>query len=293
MGYILKQYNHIPGNGIDDIYDGDDPELEGMNDFLNPIPLTDSNVETRVYRAGGFRDSYVEYTVEDSGAPALQAGAHYYFHGAIKNGSTTIAGCYYNIKLVNKKSDDVNNDDERYQYIKSIYIAENKPLEDIEFIFTPIIDFTYILFEVDDKKMGQNPLPENTCLGVYELSLINNAMVTKLGLEDPSSKKIYPILKAGLQSRPGYLFCINGTDIRLPHSGIYEVKNGIIVVDFFSAITPFTKDVLRTQSDEYIVVWENINNDRRDIAFTTKFTVGNRRITGGFTIDYLYFVNDK
>ena len=44
MGYILKQYNHIVGDGSDDEYN--DPHNPGqkLNYFLNPIPFDDDDI---------------------------------------------------------------------------------------------------------------------------------------------------------------------------------------------------------------------------------------------------------
>lgn len=265
MGYILRQYNHIPGDGSADFYTDPDTQ-ESLNCFLNPIPSEDLVVGC-VQRVGGFKDPRVTYGSKNT--PGFQAGAHYYFHGMLGNGN----GYTYNVKLT--MSDSV---EPKEQFIKTIKTSSGT-ITDVEFIFTPVVDFYEITFELDTTKMtGSDQGPQNIALGVCEIDLIYNIMGTKLNMLQ--GKNLPPILKAGVQSRPGLLLCINGEDIRLPHNGIYEVKNGVILVEFFSVVTPFP---LSTQAR----TWKE--SPSGFIAFPV---LTNQRVTDGFTIDYLYYVND-
>lgn len=277
MGYILRQYNHVPGDGTEDI------DNENLNYFLNPILLNDSDITVDV-KLNILKPTVTYISDEDdSGAvPGFQPGAHYYFHGLLSGGS----GYDYHIKLENGG---INANDKRQQYIKTIHLEQE--VTDIEFIFTPVIGFEKIVFELDTSSIqGSGTGPTSLKLGVCEVDLIDNIMPTILGLATGDGKRIYSILKAGIQSHPGLLLCVNGTDIRLPHNGIYEVKNGVILVDFFSVVTPFTREELPRMAS-----WIDGPSSSRDniYFFPSESENPPTRVTDGFTIDYLYYVNDK
>ena len=275
MGYILKQYNHIVGDGSNDEYD--DPHNPGqkLNYFLNPIPFSDEDIKE--YTSEGFKGAIITYE-SDNSDPGFEAGGHYYFHGLLHNGY----GNKYNIKLI----DDSDSLNKKEQFIKTISTPIDNGFVDVEFIFTPVINFSKLVFDLDRTNVVGGGFGHTIHLGVFEISLINNIMGTKLAMTSITSNVLPPILKAGIQSRPGLLLCINGEDIRLPHNGIYEIKNGVILVDFFSVVTPFVFD------DSVINNWKNSPYNKS--FYPLDSLNPNRRKTSGFTIDYLYYlaIND-
>ena len=276
MGYILKQYNHIVGDGSDDEYN--DPHNPGqkLNYFLNPIPFDDDDIIDYRSPDGGFRGSVITYKYNNE--PGFEAGAHYYFHGLLHGGS----GNKYNIKLI----DDSDSLNVKEQFIKTITTSTDNSFVDVEFIFTPVINFSKLVFDLNREniKGSLDGLGPSIHLGVFEVSLISNIMGTKLAMTPITSNVLPPILKAGIQSRPGLLLCINGEDIRLPHNGIYEMKNGVILVDFFSVVTPM--EIPSAEVDS----WKS-NPTKNKSFYQFNSSTPNRRKTSGFTIDYLYYLS--
>lgn len=95
-----------------------------------------------------------------------------------------------------------------------------------EMVFNPTLNFTDIIVKLnrtiedyqqtstrEDGTIGRTFSIEN--LSCYE---IQNIITNLTGVSE--------IIKLGVQSRPGLLMCINGQEIRVGPSGIYEIKSG-------------------------------------------------------------------
>ena len=207
MSYVLGQYNKNK-NVLDD------------NIFMTL--LTNGTPKRRPSKGdAGTGSSSSLFSDECVQVDNLLSTKNYYFHGKIKR--MTSNQVFY-IKLVNFDSED-----NIEQYIKTVTISKGDPNEwvDVEFLFSPLVSFDCILFElqrtVDDyREEIRYPL-----IAYEELSVINNII----------SSKIYDgvkLIKIGVQSRPGILMCINGEEIRTSRTGVYELKNGVMTVSFFS-----------------------------------------------------------
>ena len=163
------------------------------------------------------------------------------------------------IKLIN-----FNNTSSTEQFIKQITVQGGNREEwvNIEFIFNPVVTFDTILFQLQrtiDDYQGVIRYPK---IAYQQLGSINNIINSKIGNN-------ISLLKIGVQSHPGLTMCINGEEIHVSRSGIFELKNGILPISFFSVVNPAT-EVNQSLSDiNSVEGWkidinqqiENIEND--------------------------------
>ena len=256
MSYILNQYNKARHENIDcnDTQNLIFMKLISSGEVLKKAQPLDTNI------FGEGMDPFQDECIKILGG--MQKNINYYFHGKIKRMKTKQS---FDIKLINY---DDNKSDE--QYIKTIDI---QPMQDglnewydIEFIFTPAANFDTILFELDRIKIdftGESRVP---VILYQELSLINNLITSQIGEVE--------LLKIGAQARPGLLMCINGEEIRIGRTGIYEIKNGIINITFFSVCAA---------ADEKEEIDLNQIDTSKCIFDTQKV-----RTIDAFTLDYMY-----
>ena len=119
------------------------------------------------------------------------------------------------------------------QKIKNFYIpAKQQQQEDInntviiQLVFNPIVDFTHLVIRLlrtyedflivnKDKSIGRIIQINKENCNFYQI--INILSILK---NIPQFKKI------GVQGPSGLLMCINGQEIRVGPSGIYQIKNG-------------------------------------------------------------------
>lgn len=214
MSYKIGQYVHNP-----------DSIIEFMTDKTNTITLkafsdmnsSDNNFSSSVtFQNAGFLCS-----------ENYQAGQSYFVHceiGALSTKQT------FKIKLSSS------GDKTKTQYIKTIVVQPGEvgninSMVDVNFIFTPIETFDFLVFELeridDDFTEGGMRIPH---ILFRELSLINNV------LDKVSETGVKAFEKIGVQAKPGFKMCINHEEIKVGRTGIYEIKNGIIKINFFSAV---------------------------------------------------------
>lgn len=220
---------------------------------------------------------------------SLGSNNNYYFHGKIKR--MTSEQVFY-IKLINYSG--TSQEDEYEQYIKTVTVAKGDPNDwvDVEFVFTPYKTFDTILFEL--QRTVEDYREEVRCpIIIYEeLSIINNIIpnILQPGIE---------LIKIGIQSRPGLLMCINGEEIRTCRNGIYELKNGLILINFFSIVAGAveTTSVVTNTMNEINALWaaaEQIEDvkereaAKRAIGSRCFFDSTKNRIIDSFTLDYMY-----
>lgn len=211
----------------------------------------------------------------------LSNNTNYYFHGKIKRlmSSQTIY-----IKLIKYTGESAPTDGEE-QYIKTITIAEGDPHEwvDIEFAFTPIVSgFTAILFELA-RTTEDYRIEQRYPLIIYEeLSVINNMITSKI----QSGAKL---IKIGVQSRPGLLMCINGEEIRASRTGIYELRDNVIPVSFFSVMRAAEEagTSVETIETNLNAAWDAAA-DKSTVNSVCIFGAAKTRSIDNFILDYIY-----
>lgn len=221
------------------------------------------------------------------------AGSSYYFHAKIKR--MTSAQKFY-IYLVNYENAD--EEEVKTQYLKTIEVQAGDPLEwvDFETVFTPLLSFDCILFKLQRTINDYRVETRYPSIVYEELSLIHNIIETKIqnGLN---------FVKMGVQARPGLTMCINNEEIHVGRSGIYEVRNGAVLVDFFSVVTAAQEDIngsnpLRGASREPVTLEEylkelaeEIEKDPSSVANGSSVCIfENSKLRGmdAFTLDYMY-----
>ena len=275
MAYVLGQYNK-------NIQDSSDA-------FMTIIPDGTVRRYTGTSSSGTSIDVFVNECIQINNG--LSTNNNYYFHGKIKR---MVSDQVFYVKLIKYNND--SQEDTLEQYIKTITVTKGDPNDwlDVEFIFTPYSDtFDTILFElqrtVDDYRVEvRQPI-----LIYEEISLINNIIYSKImaGIS---------LIKMGIQSHPGLLMCINGEEIRISRTGIYEIKNGIILINFFSVVAGADEDnknLIPGLISEINAAWEAAelipDVEERQAA---KAAIGSRcifnsnktRTIDSFSMDYMY-----
>ena len=225
--YKLGQYNKIHGSSESNYF----MELKNEGSATRVKTQIDLNVTGK---------EHMYFENEAITRLQLIAGNNYYFHGKIKRRSLYTQS--FDVKLI--KSTASSSDDYQEQYITHLDVegAANEVYNenniedtwaDVEFIFSPIIDFDTIVFELNRNANDFILFTRYPTIAYEELSEIKNSINHITGEEKDKS-----IVKIGVQSRPNLLMCINGEAIRTSKTGIYELKNGIITMSFFSVCSP-------------------------------------------------------
>lgn len=179
------------------------------NGFI--VPITTGEAGTfPYYKDSQMRDSYV-YGFE------LSPGSNYYFKGFIKKKQNPQV---FEVALLQVSGETK----EAEQYIKTITIEgqrENAPnWVCVEFLFTPVLNFNSIIFKLNRNQSGDG----DPVIIYQELASIVNIIPNKT------------LSKIGVQANPGVMMCINGEEIRMSRTGLYEIRNGVIPVTFFSVV---------------------------------------------------------
>ena len=214
LSYVLGQYNKV--KGVDDAI------------FLTQLPAgvakrKASGGDAEVVDATNFFDDECvqvdNFTVSKS----------YYFHGKIKRMSTDQT---FYVKLVYYNPEGPTEEGVE-QYIKTINVSKGDIDEwvDVEFLFAPLLAFDCLLFELQRTSADYKIETRYPKIAYEELSEINNIIPSKI---NDGAK----LIKIGVQSHPGLLMCLNGEEIRTCRTGIYELRNGMMTISFFSVVAP-------------------------------------------------------
>jgi len=229
-------------------------------------------------------------------ASPLVEGASYYFHCKIKR---LLSDQVFYIYLINYNSTE---EKPSTQYLKTITVSGGDVADwvDFELIFSPLLNFDCILFQLQRTIEDYRIATRYPYICYEELSRINNIITSKTSAKSG-------LFKIGVQSRPGLMMCLNKEEIHVGRSGVYEVNNGIVVVDFFSVaaaatenpeganplVNPDTGDILTI--DQYLdymaslpIVEGKNNTNSRCIFDNSK----ERRIDA-FTLDYMYEAEEE
>lgn len=224
MSYIVGQYNHTKSSGDDSSY----IELITSGTVKRKQYQGDSGGTSSV---GTFQDECIQIN------RGLTTSNYYYFKCYIKR---LISDQTFYVKLINYEDSSSSNVD---QYVKTITVQGGNPDEWVaaEFIFHPIVQFDTILFQLqrtlDDYRTGTR-YPK---IAYQELGIINSIIDTKIA-------NGATLLKIGVQSHPGLMMCVNGEEIHSSRSGIYEMKNGVLPVSFFSVVTTAQENTTTMQT---------------------------------------------
>jgi len=237
LSYVLGQYNKNRNVADDDIF---------MTLVTSGTPdRRDSGGDSEVIGDNSmFKDECVKVN-------ALSDVNNYYFHGKIQRMTTDQT---FQIKLVFFSPTEEQEGKE--QYIKTITVSKGNINEwvDVEFVFSPLLAFDCILFELQRTVADYRYEVRYPHIAYEELSVINNIINSRIS---DGAK----LIKIGVQSHPGLMMCINGEEIRTCRTGVYELKNGIMTVRFFSIVAAIEED------DNTMVNWiNNVNTQIEQIT---------------------------
>lgn len=119
------------------------------------------------------------------------------------------------------------------QLIEEFIVPMGRGKRYFEIIFTPNSTYDQILWELQrtalDYRLDYNRLMDITVTEFVQL--INILPILKQTYND-----ITYLTKIGIQGPPSLLMCINGEQIRIGKSGIYELNNDLIKITFISFI---------------------------------------------------------
>ena len=264
MGYNIGQYMWSNPGEI----------VVGSNDdiFMKPvagggIATTVALLKDRNVTGQGGTSFKEECVVLNQGT--FDTTKSYYFHGKVKRLDTEQT---IDIKLISKK-DNSSDTGELEQYVTTLIIEPGTGWVDVEFVFSPLDGtFNSLMFQLarttDDYKGTQREVWV-VYLELCEIQNILNKIIGNAGL-----------YKIGVQTRPGLFMCINGQDIRVGRTGIYEIRNEAIKVNFFSVLSAgFGPDI-----DAFF----EQHADTHDRQYYCLFNSPKNRIVDRFTLDYMY-----
>ena len=149
----------------------------------------------------------------------------------------------FNIKLRNSESTEDN-----YQTIKSYNVAQGTGYTIFELVISPNATYNQVIFELSRIVLDYTTENEDGTYGriisaeVLEFYSIYNV----ISYLSSNYSGLTRLTKIGIQGPPGLIMCINGEEIRIGKSGIYEINNGITIhnIGFIVKESDFTQDGL-------------------------------------------------
>lgn len=151
----------------------------------------------------------------------------------------------FSIKL---QSDEVTVDN--IQNIRSFVVKQGLETTTFELIFTPNSNYNQIVFELKRLALdfyidnGDGTSGRIMKIKILQFDRVINVISSYLAKNYPGMTSLK---KIGIQGPPGLLFCIDGEEIRIGRSGIYELYNEDISISYMGFII---KDALFTQNGE-------------------------------------------
>ena len=286
MSYIIGQYNHNSASADDASFI--DPVKTGT------VKRRDNSGDMGVI--GSTLDPFSDECITDLN---LVSSEYYYFRGQIKRMTDPQT---FTIKLVNYEASAAGDVE---QFVKQITVrgGDREEWVSVEFIFHPIVQFDTILFQLQRTIEDYRNFARYPKIAYQQLGAINSIIDSKVGVD-------VSLLKIGVQSRPGLTLCVNGEEIHTSRTGIFEVKNGVLPVTFFSVVNPAIESNTDVTDSTSVEGWKaDINEQIEEIetdptltieqkeakykAINSKCFFGTSKIykIDAFTLDYMYSNN--
>lgn len=231
-------------------------QIRGNNEgtYFQQIPGQKGKFETAISLGSGdllFRD----WVISLSGGNTFQYENNYYVKLKIKNQKEKIQNNDGTQSYINETQRTFtislrNDTTGTEQFLKSITlpVEEEAKVANIELIFTPNITFSKIIIRMDRNAIdfGLSYIENNITytgrkfiLGENEENNSEDFKIYSIINKKPESVKSFN--KIGVQGPPGLLMCINGQEIRVGPSGIYETRNGY-KINFIGFIVKDNRD---------------------------------------------------
>ena len=273
MAYIVGQYNHNNASSDD-------------ASFITPI-TTGTATRYNGSSGSGSLDAFSDECVTNL---SLVSSDYYYFRCQIKR---MVMPQTFTIKLINYNNSAIE------QFIKQITVQGGNREEwvNVDFIFHPLTSFDTILFQLQRTSEDYQGLTRYPKIDYQQLGSINNIINSKIG-------NGVSLLKIGVQSHPSLSMCINGEEIHISRTGIFEIKNGVLPITFFSVVNPALEAT--STVDDWIA---DINQQIEDIENDPTLTIDQKEAMyrainskcffyttktykiDAFTLDYMYSNN--
>ncbi len=283
MAYIIGQYNHNSASADD-------------ASFIDPIKTgtvkrRDNSGDMGVI--GSALDPFADECITDLN---LVSSEYYYFRGQIKRMTDPQT---FTIKLVNYEASAAGDVE---QFVKQITVrgGDREEWVSVELIFHPVVQFDTILFQLQRTIEDYREFARYPKIAYQQLGTINSIIDSKVGVD-------VSLLKIGVQSHPGLTLCVNGEEIHTSRTGIFEVKNGVLPVTFFSVVNPATEYNTDETDVTSVKGWKlNINAQIEAIETDTTLTIEQKEAKyrainsqcffgtpkiykiDAFTLDYMY-----
>lgn len=283
MSYVLDQYNQknveVSDLSNTSIY---------MSSGFTGTPRRKKEDEDSGISSEALSLFYNECIQTDS---AMSAGSTFYLHVKIKR---LVSAQRFYLYLTNYSIEE--SEEAKTQYVKTIDIQAGDPNSwaDCEVVFSPLIDFDCILFQLQRTIDDYRTATRYPRIVYEELSEVNNIITSQIGYGTE-------LIKIGVQSHPGLIMCINGEEIKIGRSGIYEIRNGIISVNSFSVLQAAEEDPdgsnpLRTKDgkiaslEEYLAEVAAESDITSASATNSRCIFSNSKLRGmdAFVLDYMY-----
>lgn len=151
----------------------------------------------------------------------------------------------FNVRIRNSNSEDANN----YQNLRSYSVNQGIGSTIFEMVFSPNATYNQVVFELNRIPLDYTTENDDGTYGrlmiieILEFNSLNNV----IDYLSSSYSGLTKLNKIGIQGPPGLLMCINGEEIRIGRSGIYEINNNSITISFIGFIlkeSAFTQDGL-------------------------------------------------
>lgn len=265
MAYSIGQYFQ---QGRKIYSDSENPYGTLMNNYYwcEVTPLT---------TIGDIPDHYYDNTLVLENADTFDLNTTYFFHGFIKNDEKN--ECTYFIKLINTDTGKGEKGQKRVntseQFISSVTTeVKSNGWTEIKIIFRPLESYNALTFQ----KSNRNLIDINkTDMIFQEFSIIKT----------PLANKRYT--QIGVQSRNSNLnMVINKENIHMNNSCIYELKDDLIKITFFSVVVEMIPFKINEFGKEIEL--------SKDEIFEKQKTTGNvfkpdsfKREIPEFTLDYI------
>lgn len=208
-----------------------------VQSFLTPLEykLIDKEVESNLSKGVVFLDNAIEL----SGSNVLEAkntqgkNKSYYLRFKIYKKNTKQI---FDVKLINTDKNDIQ------QTIATIQIppGEETDYSVFDIVISPSVNRIYneIHFELARELVDYEEKNEKGYYGrLAKLEIENLSNIYNLiEFLNPSIENKGKLKQIGIQSAPGLMMCINGEQIQVGRTGIYELKNPSILIDFIGFI---------------------------------------------------------
>lgn len=140
----------------------------------------------------------------------------------------------FTVKLKNSELEEDN-----IQSIRTLSVKQGQGSTVFELIFTPNNTYNQIIFELRRLALDFNLENENGISGrimkinILNFYLINNVISNYL---TANFNKLKTLKKIGIQGRPGLMFALDGEEMRIGKTGIYELHDDEITISYLGFI---------------------------------------------------------